>query len=113
MTAAEAPRVDLVFRALADPTRRRVVERLSEGEAAVSELAAPFEMALPSFLQHLRVLESSGLVTSQKTGRVRTYALAPQRLQQAETWLARQRGLWERRLDQLDAYLLELKEKTT
>ena len=110
-SAAEAPDVDAVFRALADPTRRRVVERLSEGQASVSELAAPFDMALPSFLQHLGVLESSGLVSSHKTGRVRTYSLAPQRLQEAETWLTRQRSLWERRLDQLDAYLLELKEK--
>ena len=108
---AEAPDVDAVFRALADPTRRRVVERLSEGQASASELAAPFDMALPSFLQHLGVLESSGLVSSHKSGRVRTYRLAPQRLHEAETWLSRQRSLWERRLDQQDAYLLELKEK--
>ena len=111
--AAEAPDVDAVFRALADPTRRRVVERLSAGQASVSDLAAPFDMALPSFMQHMSVLESSGLVSSYKTGRVRTYSLTPQRLQQAETWLSRQRSLWERRLDQLDAYLLELKENRT
>lgn len=105
--------VDHVFRALADPTRRNVLERLSRSPASVSELAAPFDMALPSFLQHLRILEDSGLVRSNKIGRVRTYKLAPKRLKAAEDWLSRQRSLWERRLDQLDAYLLELKEKGT
>jgi DNA-binding transcriptional ArsR family regulator len=68
-------------------------------------------MALPSFLEHLKVLESSGLVRSRKTGRVRTYQLAPRRLRTAEDWLAKQRTLWERRFDQLDSYLMELKEK--
>src|SRR5438552_3825025 len=105
-----ASSIDPVFRALADPTRRQVLEQLSRSPASVSELAAPFEMALPSFLQHLRILEASGLVRSHKNGRVRTYQLAPKRLQAAEDWLMRQRGLWERRLDQLDAYLIELKE---
>lgn len=103
--------VDSVFRALADPTRRQVLERLSSRAASVSELAEPFEMALPSFVQHLKVLEASGLVQSEKRGRVRTYHLVPERLKQAESWLTRQRQLWERRLDQLDAYLLEMKEK--
>ena len=103
--------VDQVFRALADPTRRHVLERLSRSPASVSELAEPFEMALPSFLQHLRILEDSGLVRSSKIGRVRTYKLSPKRLKAAEDWLSRQRSLWERRLDRLDAYLLELKEK--
>lgn len=102
--------VDGVFRALSDPTRRRVLERLSRGAASVSELAAPFDMALPSFVAHLKVLEDCGLVRSRKTGRVRTYRLAPRRLHLAEDWLAHRRALWERRLDQLDAYLLELKE---
>ena len=111
MHAASAQPVDPIFRALADPTRRHVLERLSRSPASVSELAAPFEMALPSFLQHLRILEDSGLVRSSKVGRVRTYKLAPKRLKAAEDWLSRQRSLWERRLDQLDAYLLELKEK--
>lgn len=87
------------------------MERLSRSPASVSELAAPFEMALPSFLEHLKVLESSGLVRSRKTGRVRTYQLAPTRLRIAEDWLLRQRSLWEQRLDQLDSYLLELTEK--
>jgi DNA-binding transcriptional ArsR family regulator len=99
-----------VFRALADPTRRAVLERLSRGPAAVSELAQPFGMALPSFSQHLGVLEDCGLVHSSKVGRVRTYRLAPQPLRRAESWLAGQRALWERRLDQLDSYLQEMKE---
>ena len=103
--------IDAVFKALSDPTRRRVLERLSLSSASVSELAEPFDMALPSFVQHLRVLEESGLVTSRKTGRVRTYKLDAAHLHIAEDWLARQRSLWERRLDQLDAYLLKLKEQ--
>jgi DNA-binding transcriptional ArsR family regulator len=103
--------IDSVFRALSDPTRRRVLERLSRSPASVSELAAPFDMALPSFVEHLGILEGCGLVSSRKKGRVRTYRLAPKRLRLAEDWLARQRDLWERRLDQLDRYLIELKEK--
>jgi DNA-binding transcriptional ArsR family regulator len=105
--------VDGVFRALSDPTRRRVLERLSKRPGSVSELAAPFDMALPSFVEHLRVLEGCGLVRSRKVGRIRTYRLVPGRLKLAEDWLTRQRALWERRLDQLDEYLLELKEKRT
>jgi DNA-binding transcriptional ArsR family regulator len=103
--------VDSLFRALADPTRRDVLARLSRSPASVTELAGPFDMALPSFLQHLRILEESGLVRSRKEGRVRTYRLEPKRLKQAEDWLAKQRTLWERRLDQLDAYLIDLKEE--
>jgi DNA-binding transcriptional ArsR family regulator len=105
--------IDGVFRALSDPTRRAVLERLSRRPATVSELAQPFKMALPSFVQHLSVLEHCGLVRSKKTGRVRTYQLAPERLRLAEDWLGNQRALWERRLDQLDDYLKELKEKQT
>ena len=112
MATAKAT-IDRVFRALSDPTRRDVVERLGRRPASVSELAEPFDMALPSFVQHLRVLEESGLVHSSKAGRIRTYELAPQQLQLAEDWLAQQRSLWERRLDQLDAYLIQLKEKNT
>lgn len=110
-TNVPARPIDSIFRALSDPTRRQVLERLSRSPASVSELAAPFEMALPSFLEHLKVLESSGLVRSRKTGRVRTYQLAPRRLRIAEDWLSRQRTLWEQRFDQLDSYLMELKEK--
>jgi len=108
-----ARRIDGIFRALSDPTRRHVLERLNRSPASVSELAQPFDMALPSFVQHLRVLEGCGLVRSRKRGRVRTYRLAPERLRIAENWLARQRALWERRLDQLDDYLIDLKEKRT
>ena len=97
-----------VFQALADPTRRAVLQRLSGGGAPVSELARPFDMALPSFLQHLDVLEDCGLVRSRKSGRVRTYQLSPEPLKAAEGWMREQRALWERRLDQLDRYLEHL-----
>jgi len=112
MSSSAADRsVDGVFKALADPTRRHVLERLSRSPASVSELAAPFEMALPSFVEHLRVLEGCGLVTSRKAGRVRTYKLEAKQMRLAEDWLSRQRTLWEERLDRLDAYALSLKEK--
>ena len=107
----QSVQLNRVFQALADPTRRAVLERLSVGPAAMSELAQPFKMALPSFSQHLDVLESCGLVRSRKTGRVRTYQLAPQPLKVAEHWMVRQRTKWERRLDQLDSYLKDLKEQ--
>ena len=110
--AAPAPQpVDIVFRALSDPTRRRVLERLSRSPASVTELAAPFKMALPSFVQHLRMLEGCGLVRSNKTGRVRTYSVVPRRMRVAEDWLTKQRTLWEQRLDQLDEYLINLYEE--
>lgn len=108
--AHAAPTIDGVFRALSDPTRRQVLGRLSRSPAAVTKLAEPFDMALPSFLQHLKVLEGCGLVRSKKVGRVRTYRLVPRRLKLAEEWLVQQREMWERRLDQLDDYLAELKE---
>lgn len=103
-------RLTHVFQALADPTRFAVVERLSQGPAPTSELAAPFEMAMPSFLQHLDVLQGCGLVRSTKKGRVRTYELAPAVLKAAEDWMAKQRALWERRLDQLDNFLNDLND---
>ena len=103
--------LDQVFHALADSTRRKVIERLVAGPASTSELAEPFDMALPSFTQHLRVLERAGLVASTKTGRVRTYRLAPAGLEVADGWLADQRRLWEQRLDQLDDLLDALKEQ--
>jgi DNA-binding transcriptional ArsR family regulator len=102
---------DAVFRALSDPTRRKVLERLAKGPASVSELAGPFAMKLPSFVQHLAVLERSRLVRSKKQGRVRVFQIVPQRLRVAEDWLAGQRRLWEARLDRLDEYLKQLKEK--
>jgi DNA-binding transcriptional ArsR family regulator len=103
--------LDRVFYALADPTRRAVLERLSIGPAAVSELAKPFEMALPSFTQHLNVLSDCGLVHSQKTGRVRTYHIDPIALTNAEQWIVKQRAIWETRLNQLDNYLNTIKDK--
>jgi DNA-binding transcriptional ArsR family regulator len=103
--------VDRVFRALSDPTRRDVLERLASRPTSTSELAASYDMALPSFVEHLRVLEGSGLVRSRKEGRTRTYELAPEQMKVAEDWLGRQRKLWERRFDQLDSYLMKLKEK--
>lgn len=103
--------VDEVFHALSNPTRRRVLERLAVGPATVSELAEPFDMQLPSFVQHLAVLEESRLVRSRKDGRVRTYELAPERFEVAEGWLAERRAEWEARLDRFDAYVKQLKEK--
>ena len=99
-----------VFKALADPTRRAVIERLSVGPTSTSELARPFDMALPSFAQHLDVLDHAGLVTSVKQGRVRIYRLTPEPLARAGSWLADQREQWTRRLDQLDSYLINLKD---
>jgi DNA-binding transcriptional ArsR family regulator len=102
---------DDVFYALSNSTRRRVLEQLSVGPATVSELAAPFDMKLPSFVQHLSVLEQSRLVKSKKRGRVRTYEIVPERFQVAEDWLTARRQLWEARLDRFDQYVKELKEK--
>ena len=100
--------LDGTFQALADPTRRRVLERLGRGPATVTELAKPFDMALPSFMQHLKVLERSHLVRSEKVGRVRTYHLVPQGIESAERWLKVQHDGWEKRLDQLDRYVKDL-----
>ena len=104
-------RLDQVFRALADPTRRAVLARLCQGPTSTTELAKPFRMALPSFTQHLGVLEECGLVRSRKQGRVRTYELGPKPLEAAESWIAQQRSMWQKRLDQLDDYLERLKEQ--
>ena len=103
--------VDQVFHALSNPTRRKVIERLSAGPATVSELAAPFGMQLPSFVQHLSVLERSRLVTSKKRGRVRTYEMVPERFEVVEDWLTARRRSWEARLDRFDQYVQQLKEK--
>ena len=96
---------------MGNPTRRKVLERLAVGPATVSELAAPFDMQLPSFVQHLSVLEKSRLIRSRKRGRVRTYEIAPQRLKVAEDWLGARRQMWEARLDRLEQYVTQLKEK--
>lgn len=103
--------LDLMFQALADPTRRGLISRLSRGPASVSELAEPFDMSLPAVVQHLQVLESSGLVRSEKIGRVRTCRLEPNALMTAEDWISSQRASWEARLDRLGEYLRELQAK--
>jgi DNA-binding transcriptional ArsR family regulator len=97
--------LDLAFQALADPTRRAIVARLSEGAASVSELAKPLPMSLPAVVQHLQVLEQSGLVRSSKQGRVRTCELDTAALSRAETWINERRLAWNRRLDRLGAFL--------
>lgn len=102
--------LDRVFHALADPTRREVLKQLGESQASVSEMAEPFQMALPSFMQHLEVLEKSGLVESTKIGRTRFYKLTPQPLIIAEDWLLEQRSVWECRLDQLESYLKKIQK---
>jgi DNA-binding transcriptional ArsR family regulator len=99
--------LDLVFQALADPSRRIIVERLSQGSATVSELAAPLPMSLPGVVQHLQVLEASGLVRSEKVGRVRTCHLNLKMLGSAQNWITERREMWERRLDRLGQYLAE------
>ena len=102
--------VDRVFHALADPNRRVIVERLSRGPATVSELARPLPMSLSAVVQHLAVLEASGLVQSEKVGRVRTCRIEPVALQPAEQWIIERRVMWERRLDRLGDYLAETSE---
>jgi DNA-binding transcriptional ArsR family regulator len=97
--------LDRMFHALADPTRRVMVERLAHGPASVSELAEPLTMSLPAVVQHLAVLEASGLVRSEKVGRVRTCRIEPKALRTAEQWITVRRTIWERRLDRLGEYL--------
>jgi DNA-binding transcriptional ArsR family regulator len=104
---AEPDELDRVFQALADPSRRVMVERLSRGPASVSQLADPLPMSLPAVVQHLQVLEASGLVQSEKVGRVRTCRIAPGGLRPVERWIAERRATWERRLDRLGDYLAD------
>lgn len=99
--------LDRVYGALADPARRAMVDRLSRGPASVSELARPLSMSLPAVMQHLRVLEASGLIRTQKIGRVRTCRIEPAALRLAETWIAERRRGWDHRLDRLGTYLAE------
>jgi len=103
--------LDRLFGALADPTRRSIVERLSRGPATVSEIAKPLDMSLPAVLQHLQLLEASGLVDSEKAGRVRTCRINRAALKSAEQWIAQRRSAWERRLDRLGHYLAEQEGK--
>jgi DNA-binding transcriptional ArsR family regulator len=109
--ANQLSRLDHVFAALADPTRRAIVMRLCAGEASVGELAEPFAMALPSFMKHIHVLELSGLVQSEKSGRVRTCRLRPEALVGAEDWFQHQRAIWQARLDRFEAYVMKLKSE--
>jgi len=97
--------LDRAFQALADPTRRHIVERLCRAPASVSELAQPLEMSLPAVVQHLQVLEASGLVKTEKAGRVRTCRVDPAAMRRVEQWIFQRRALWERRLDRLGEFL--------
>ncbi|MBF0679739.1 MAG: helix-turn-helix transcriptional regulator [Devosia sp.] len=101
----DATQLDLAFHALSDPTRRAVVSRLAEGEAPVSVLAEPFDMALPSFMQHLKVLEESGLMASEKRGRSRWCRLVEPRFEEVADWMEAERRGWRKRLDRLETYL--------
>lgn len=103
-------RLSLAFAALADPTRRAIVARLSRGDATVGELAQPFEIGLPTLLKHLRALERGGLVSSEKSGRVRTCSLTPGALRTTDDWLRTHIATWESRLDRLEAHLSRKKE---
>lgn len=99
------PALNGIFQALADPTRRAVLARLGQGPASVSELAKPFDMALPSFMKHIHVLEDSGWIQTRKVGRVRTCAIQPSSFAAAEAWLSEQRELWEGRTDRLERFV--------
>lgn len=99
--------LDLAFSAMADPTRRQILDRLARGPASVKQLAEPFRMSLPAIVQHISALEKSGLISSHKTGRVRTCRIEAAAMRSAEQWISERRTLWERRLDRLGAYLAE------
>ena len=105
----DSPALDRAFQALSDPIRRGMLARLSRGSASVSELAQPFSISLPAVLQHLKALEESGLVRSEKKGRVRTVQLEPKTLSAAESWIAERRTEWEAQLDRFETYLSTLK----
>ena len=107
----QSPELNLTFQALADPTRRVMVEQLGRGPASVSELAKPLAISLPAVVQHLHVLEATGLVRSEKVGRVRTCRIEPVALQPAEQWIIERREMWERRLDRLGEYLAETSDQ--
>ena len=107
----QSTELDHLFQALADPARRAIMERLSRGPAAVSELARPLPMSLPAVMQHLGVLEAAGLVRSEKVGRVRTCVIEPRALTQVEQWINARRIEWEARLDRLGGYLATIEDK--
>jgi DNA-binding transcriptional ArsR family regulator len=105
----DSPMLDRTFQALSDPVRRGMLSRLSRGPASVTELAEPFSISLPAVLQHLKALEDSGLVQSEKKGRVRTVRLEPETLSTAESWIAERRTDWEAQLDRFENYVRTLK----
>jgi DNA-binding transcriptional ArsR family regulator len=107
----DPPAVDVVFHALSDANRRAMIDRLLDGPASVSELARPLSISLPAAVQHLHVLEDSGVVSSYKVGRVRTCEIEPQALSTAERWISERRAQWEERLDRLGEFLAEQPEK--
>jgi DNA-binding transcriptional ArsR family regulator len=111
--AQYSPQLDDVFQALADPTRRAVLGRLGTGPASVGELAAPFSMALPSFMKHIRYLENTGWIRTRKTGRVRTCTLERKSFDVIETWLGEQRSIWEGRTDRLERFVTTTNDKET
>jgi DNA-binding transcriptional ArsR family regulator len=109
----ETRSIETTFSALSDPTRRAVVQTLTNGPATVSQLASPFAMALPSFTQHLGILENAGLIVSRREGRTRICSLNPNALRRAEDWLATNRRQWEERLDRFEAHLEKAKRETS
>ena len=109
--AQYSERLDGIFQALADPTRRAVLQRLSRGPASITDLAAPFDMALPSFMKHIRLLEDSGWIQTSKQGRVRTCGIDSKSFAAAEGWLSAQRALWESRTDRLEQFVTAARKK--
>ena len=103
--------LDSIFQALADPTRRAVLGRLGKGPASISDLARPFDMALPSFMKHIHFLEDSGLIRTRKEGRVRTCVIKKRAFAAAETWLSAQRAIWEARTDRLEQFVTAVRDK--
>lgn len=108
---AQYQQLNGVFQALADPTRRAVLGRLGQGPASITELAEPFDMALPSFMKHIRLLEDSGWIRTEKAGRVRTCAIEKRQFDVAESWLSEQRAIWEGRTDRLEAFVTAPKKE--
>ncbi|HEX7012539.1 MAG TPA: metalloregulator ArsR/SmtB family transcription factor [Steroidobacteraceae bacterium] len=104
----QSPQLDRIFHALSDPTRRAVLDRLTQGPASVSELAAPFGTTLAAIVQHVQVLEASGLISTEKIGRTRTCRVSADAIVCAEQWLSERRKVWEARLDRMEAYVLKL-----
>lgn len=111
LMAYRAEQLDEIFLALADPTRRAVLGRLGQGPASISDLAQPFDMALPSFMKHIRMLEGTGLIRTSKQGRVRTCTIEKQAFRAVEDWLAAQRELWEGRTDRLEQLVTSMLDK--